>query len=107
MRMLFSCRDDRAAAGGIAAVPGRDDAARAFNDRDERDHVMRFEIAFDHKIDMAGRKREIAVATPAIAHEAHLLFYFEIRRALVLRNQAWRRRPQNWLCKRRPGPRLP
>jgi lysophospholipase len=48
-------RDDGAALRGRAAVPGGHDAARALDDRDQRDDVVGLEAGLDHEVDVASR----------------------------------------------------
>src|SRR5262247_4864196 len=62
---------DTPAALGAAAVPRRDDAAGAGDDRNERNDVVRLELGLDHEIDVAGREHAIGVAVAAIAGEPH------------------------------------
>src|SRR5487761_1557886 len=66
-------RDDAAAAMRPAVVPGGDDAARAFDDRNEREHIVWLEFGLDEKIDMAGGEHAIGVAIAAIARQLHRL----------------------------------
>ena len=56
---------------GATALPGRDDAAGAGDDRDQRQHVVGLELGLDDQIDMAGRQHAIGVAVAAVAREPH------------------------------------
>ena len=67
----------RPPSGGFA-VPGRDDAARALDDRGERDDVVRLQIGLDDEIDEAGGERAIGVAVGAVAHQPRLPLDLEI-----------------------------
>src|SRR5215510_9203763 len=58
---------DTPAALGAAAVPCRDDAAGASDDRYERNDVVGFQLGLDHEIDVAGREHAIGVAIAAVA----------------------------------------
>jgi hypothetical protein len=66
---LVAGGDDAAAVRGRAAVPVGDDAARAFDDGDQRHHVVALESGLDHQVDMPGRDHAIGVAVAAIARE--------------------------------------
>ncbi len=64
---LVAGGDDAAARIGRPAFPGRNHAAGAGDDRDQRHDVVGFELGLDDEIDVAGRQHAIGVAVAAIA----------------------------------------
>src|ERR1700741_5231908 len=66
-------RDDASAFMRPPVLPSGDDAAGAFDDRNEWQDVVRFKFGLDHEIDMAGRQHTISVAITAVARQSHRL----------------------------------
>ena len=64
-------RDDAAAIESRTAVPTRDLAAGAFDDRDQRGDVERFQARLDDHVDESHGHHGIAVAIAAKARQAH------------------------------------
>ena len=52
------------------ALPGRDAPARAFDDRNQRHHVVGFQAGLDDQVDEARGEQAIGVAIPAVAGHA-------------------------------------
>src|SRR3569833_1478461 len=65
--------DDSAAPLRRTAVPGRDEAAGAIDDRDQRDDVVRLQFGFDDQVDLPGGQHAIGIAIAAVARELHLV----------------------------------
>src|SRR6476469_7388843 len=61
--------EDAAALARVAALPGRDDAAGAFYDRDQRQNVEILEPGLDDEIDLAKGEQARIVAIAAKAPE--------------------------------------
>ena len=59
MQARIARGQDAAALARIAAIPGRDHAARALNDRDQRDDVEILKSSFDHEVDLTEREHQI------------------------------------------------
>src|SRR5262245_13053661 len=74
-RLLVQARiaggEDAPASARVAALPGRDHAAGALDDRDQRHDVEILEPRFDHEIDLAESEQTVIVAVAAEAPEAH------------------------------------
>ena len=70
---LVAGGDDAAAVMRPAVFPGGHDAAGAFDDRDQRQHVVRLKLGLDDEIDMAGGEHAIGIAIAAIARQPHRL----------------------------------
>ncbi len=79
--------DDGPAFRGVAAVPGGDDSARAFDDRDQGDYVVGVQRRLDHQVDMAGGQHAIGVAIAAIARQPRPGFDGLVTRPQVLGNE--------------------
>ena len=86
-----------------AIVPRADDAAGAFDDGNERQHVVRLELGLDHEIDMAGGEHAIGVAIAAIARQPDLLLDSLKAMAVVLAHQQRTGREQYRVVERRAG----
>ncbi len=65
-----------------AAVPRREPAAGALDDRDQRDNVVGLEAGLDDDVDVAGGDHAIGVAVAAVAGEADALLDPAMRRRL-------------------------
>ena len=100
MQARIACGEDAAALARIAAIPGRDHAARALNDRDQRDDVEILKSSFDHEVDLTEREQTIVVAVAAEAPEAHLPGDArEARLLLAGLEQIWARRGEQRIAK--------
>ena len=64
--------EDAAAFGGGSPSQVVITPPAPFDDRHQRDDVVRLQVGFDDEIDEAGRERAIGVAVAAIAHEPRL-----------------------------------
>ena len=65
--------NDASAVVRAAVFPCGHDAAGAFDDGNERQHVVRLELGLDDEIDVSGREHAIGVAIAAIARQPHRL----------------------------------
>src|SRR6476659_136577 len=74
-RLLVQARiaggEDAAASARVAALPGRDHAASALDDRAQRHDVEILEPRLDHEVDLAESEQAVIVAVAAEAPEAH------------------------------------
>ena len=66
--------EDAAALSRVAAIPGRDHAAGALDDRDQRQDVEVLEPGLDHEVDLAEREQAIIVAVAAEASQPYGAF---------------------------------
>src|SRR3954447_24341734 len=62
---LVAGRDDASASLRRTVLPRGHDAARASDDRNERNHIVWLELGLDHEIDVAGSQHAIGVTVAA------------------------------------------
>ena len=103
MRPAVARCDDAPAGHGRTAVPGGEHAARAGDDRDQRNDVVRLELGLDDEIDVSGRQHAIGVAIAAIARQPHALLDAAERVAILFRHQQRARGEQHRLVQRGAG----
>ena len=84
MQARIAGGEDAAALSRIAAVPGRDHAAGALDDRDQRQDVEILEPGLDHEVDLAEREQAIIVAVAAEASQTNGLGDAREARPLLL-----------------------
>ena len=74
-RLLVQARiaggEDAAAPARVAALPGRDHASGALDDRDQRQDVEILEPSLDHEVDLAKSEQAVIVAVAAEAPQAY------------------------------------
>src|SRR5207302_2466733 len=88
-------RDNAAAVPRRASLPGGNHSAGAYDDRYERDHVIRLEAGLDDEIHMTGCEHAVGVAVASVAGQPHGSFDATEGAALLVRHQEWARRLQH------------
>ncbi len=98
--------DDAPAFRWTAVFPCGDDAAGAFDDGNEREHVVRLELGLDDQIGVPGSEHAIGVAIAAIARQPHRLFDTAETAAVGLVHQERAGCQHDRIGQRRTGTRL-